>query len=322
MEGSAVTTEGAGSWPGPVGRPPRAHWWSIQPPPPTQAITARRAYGEVLLVFAAFFAAGIVAGGETLAGHYPAPSGSWGVFTPATLSELGLCVLAILVTVLLSARRGISARWLGFGWPRKADGSAAGAQALRIGVWALSALLAGGAVTAALAMGHKLGQPAHQDAAYLVYAVSASLTAGVVEETVVLAFVVSTLRQARRPLPEIVVVAMLLRCSYHDYYGLGVLGIAVWALMFIWLYLRGGSILPLIIVHVLWDTSIFLGDRWPDLRLASGEAYLLLFVAAGLTWLAEVRNRHAPGPPVSGFPGQLPWTTPGPVPAPPAEPPR
>lgn len=317
-----MTAQAADPWPGPVGRPARAHWWSIQPRPPARTITARRAYGEVLLVFAAFFAAGIVAGGETLAGHYPAPSGSWGVFTPATLSELGLCVLAILVTVLLSARRGITARWLGFGWPRKAEGSAASAQALRIGVWALSALLAGGAVTAALAMGHKLGQPAHQDAAYLVYAVGASVTAGVVEEAVVLAFVVTTLRQARRPLPEIAVVAVLLRCSYHDYYGLGVIGIAVWALTFIWLYLRGGSILPLIIVHVLWDTSIFLGDRWHELRLVSGELYLLLLVVAGLTWLAEVRNRHEPGPPVSGFVGQIPWTTPGPVRTPPAEPPQ
>ena len=293
-------------WPGPAGRPARPHWWSIQPPPPAPAITARRAYGEVLLVFAAFFAAGILAGGETLSGRYPVPSGSWAVFTPATVSELGLCVLAILVAFLLSARRGLSPRWLGFGWPRTASGSPAPAQALRTAAWALTALLAGGAVTAALAMGHRLGQPAHQDAPYLVYAVGASVTAGIVEETIALAFVVSTLRQARRPLPEIVVVAVLLRCSYHDYYGIGVLGIAVWALAFIWLYLRGGSILPLIAVHVLWDSSIFLGERWHDIRLVSGEAYLLLLVVAGLTWVAEARNRHAPGPPAGGLPAGWP----------------
>ena len=303
-------------WPGPPGRPARPHWWSIQPPPPAPAITARRAYGEVLLVFAAFFGAGIVAGGETLSGRYPVPSGSWAVFTPATVSELGLCVLAILVAVLLSARRGLSARWLGFGWPRTASGSAAPAQALRTGAWALTALLAGGAVTSALAMGHQLGQPAHRDAAYLVYAVGASVTAGIVEETIVLAFVVCTLRQARRPLPEIVVVAVLLRCSYHDYYGPGVLGIAIWALAFIWLYLRGGSILPLIAVHVLWDSSIFLGERWHDIRLVSGEAYLLLLVAAGLTWVAEVRNRHAAGPPAGGRASLHPWPVPAPVRAP------
>lgn len=316
-----MKAQGLDPWPGPVGRPARPHWWSIQPPPPVPAISARRAYGEVLVVFAAFFAAGIVAGGETYSGHYPAPSGSWALFIPATLSELGLCVLAVLVTVLLSGRRGITARWLGFGWPRKADGSPAAAQALRIGVWALTALLAGGAVTSAVAMGHQLGQPAHRDAAYLLYAVGASVTAGVVEETVVLAFVVSTLRQARRPLPEIAVVAVLLRCSYHDYYGLGVIGIAVWALAFVWLYLRGGSILPLIVVHFLWDSSIFLGDRWHDIRLFSGEAYLLVLIVAAITWLAEVRNRHAGGPPVGGLAGPFPRNAPGPVPTPPADPP-
>jgi membrane protease YdiL (CAAX protease family) len=309
-------------WPGPVGRPARRHWWSIQSPPPAPAISARRAYGEVLLVFAAFFAAGIVAGGETFAGHYSIPSGSWGIFTPATINELALCVLAILVVVLLSGRRGVSARWLGFGWPLKADGSPAPAQALRIGVWAITALLAGGAVTVALAMGHHLGQPAHHDAAYLVYAVGASLAAGVVEESVVLAFVVSTLRQARRPLPEIVLVAVLLRCSYHDYYGLGVLGIAVWALTFIWLYLRGGSILPLIVVHVLWDSAIFLGERWHDVRLFSGYAYLLALILAVITWLTGVRNRNTAGPSAGGPGPHGPWpvAAPGPVPAPPGEP--
>jgi len=251
---------------------------------------------------AEFFAASVVAGGETLARRYPAPSGSWAVFTPAILSELGMCVLAVLVTVLLSARRGISARWLGFGWPRKRDGRAGAAQSLRIGVWAISALLAGGVVTGILARGNKLGQPAHQDASYVIYTVAASLTAGIVEETVVLAFVVTTLRQARRPLPEIVLVAVLLRCSYHDYYGLGVLGIAVWAAIFVWLFLRTGSVLPLIVVHVLWDASIFLGQHWHVVQIASAGAWLLLLLAAGISWLVDLRARLA-GPPGGPPPG-------------------
>jgi membrane protease YdiL (CAAX protease family) len=290
-------------WPGPVGRPARPHWWSAQEPPPVpHPISARRAYVEVLLVFAAFFAASIVAGGETLARRYPPPSGSWAVFTPAILSELGTCVLAVLVTVLLSARRGIRPQWLGFGWPRKRNGRPGAAQSLRIAVWAISALLVGGAVTGVLAMGHKLGQPAHQDTSYVMYTLVASLTAGIVEETVVLAFVVTTLRQARRPLPEIVLVAVLLRCSYHDYYGLGVVGIALWAAVFVWLFLRAGSVLPLIVVHVLWDTAIFLGQRWHAVEIASGYAWLLLLLAAGISWLLEVHSRRA-GPPGTRRPG-------------------
>jgi len=292
-------------WPGPVGRPARPHWWSVQEPPPaarSRPISARRAYAEVLLVFVAFFAASIVAGGETLARRYPPPSGSWAVFTPAILSEFGTCVLAVLVTVLLSARRGITPEWLGFSWPRRRDGRPGAAQSLRIGVWAISALLVGGAVTGVLSMGHKLGQPGHQDTSYVIFTVVASLTAGIVEETVVLAFVVTTLRQARRPLPEIVLVAVLLRCSYHDYYGLGVLGIAIWATIFVWLFLRTGSVLPLIVVHVLWDTVIFLGQHWHAVLIAGANAWLLLLLAAGISWLLEVHSRRA-GPPGALPPG-------------------
>lgn len=304
------------AWPGPVGRPARPHWWSIQPPPPavrSRPISARRAYTEVLLVFASFFAASILAGGETLGRRYPAPSGSWAVFLPATLSELGTCVLAVLVTVLLSARRDIGARCLGFGWPRKPGGGVAVAQSLRIGVWAIAGLQVGGAITAALAMGNKLGQPAHQDASYVIYTVAASLAAGIVEETVVLAFVVTTLRQAGRPLVEVVAVAMLLRCSYHDYYGVGVIGIAVWAAVFVWLYLRAGSVLPLIVVHVLWDASIFLGQHWHVLRIVSVFAWLLLLIVAVITWLAEVSRRHAapPGGTAASMPTAAPFNRDG-----------
>ena len=250
----------------------------------------------MLLVFAAFFAASIVAGGETLAGRYPPPTGSWAVFTPATTGELGTCVLAVLVTVLLSARRGIRARWLGFGWPRRRDGEQGAGQSLRIAVWAIAALLAGGAITSALAMGNKLGQPAHQDAAYLIYTLAASLAAGIVEETVVLAFVVTTLRQASRPMAEIVLVAVLLRCSYHDYYGLGVIGIAIWASVFVWLFLRTGSVLPLIVVHVLWDSTIFLSQRWNELRVATAYIWILLVLIAALTWILDIQSRHARPP--------------------------
>jgi len=297
-------------WPGPVGSPARPNWWSAQLPPPASPITARRAYGEILLVFVAFFAASIVAGGETLAHHYSPPTGSWAVFTPAAGSELGLSVLAVLVPVLLSARRGISGRWLGFGWPRRRDGRQGAAQSLRIASWALAALLVGGAITSGLSMGNRLSQPAHQNGAYLVYTVAASVAAGIVEETVVLAFVVTTLRQAGRPMLEIVLVAVLLRCSYHDYYGLGVIGIAFWATVFVWLFVRTGSVLPLIVVHIIWDTSIFLGQRWHAISIISANAWILIGLAAGVTWLIDVRSRRArpPGrrPPSAGDPATAP----------------
>src|SRR5258708_14097922 len=109
-------------WPGPVGRPARAHWWSAQEPPPasrSRPISARRAYAEGLLVFAAFFAASVAAGGETLARHYPPPSGSWAVFTPPILSQLGTCILAVFVTSVTSPRAGVRTPCSRFCRPRK-----------------------------------------------------------------------------------------------------------------------------------------------------------------------------------------------------------
>ncbi len=286
---------GAG-WPQPMGRPAGAHWWSIQQPPPSDAISARRAYFEVLGVFAAFFAAGIVAGGETLGHRYRVPSGSWALFTPAAISELATAGLAVLVTALLSARRGITARSLGFGMPRNADGGVAAWPAVRMAGWAVLALVIGGAITGLLATG-KLSQPVRQDDSYLVYTTAASLAAGVVEETVVLAFLVTTLRQARRPLLEIVIVAVLLRCTYHDYYGPGVVGIAVWAAMFAWLYLRSGSVIPLVVVHFAWDASIFWSQRWHWAGTVRWLGGLALLIAAVASWLAEVTRRGSGGQP-------------------------
>lgn len=287
------------AWPEPIGKPARPHWWSAQEPPPVRPIPARRAYLEVLAVFAAFFAAGVVAGGETLAGRYPAPHGSWAIFTPAAITELTTAALAVGVTVLLSGRRGITPRMLGLGLPGKPGGRAACWPAFRVAVWAVVALVAGGLITGALATG-KLGQPVRQDGGYLTYATAASLAAGVVEETVVLAFLVTTLRQARRPLAEILIVAVVLRCSYHDYYGPGIAGIAVWAAVFVWLFLRSGSVIPLIVVHFLWDATIFWGQRWHWVQGARLIAALLAVVVATMSWLADVSKRSGGGPSPGG----------------------
>lgn len=289
----------AATWPGPVGRPARQHWWSSQPPPPSAPIPAGRAYLEVLLVFAAFFAVGIIAGGEALAGRLAVESGSWAVFGPAALGELTTAGLAVTVTVLLSARRGITPRMLGFGLPRAAAGSEGNWPAFRMASWALIALIAGSLITRALTA-NALAEPKHLNGAYLLYATAASMAAGVVEETVVLAFVVTTLRQARRPLAEIVIVALALRCSYHDYYGPGLVGIAFWAVIFIWLFLRTGSIIPLIIVHFCWDASIFWSQQHHIVGVFAALAVLILLLASFVSWLADLIGGPGRGGPPGG----------------------
>jgi membrane protease YdiL (CAAX protease family) len=287
-----MTAELTADWPGPVGRPARPHWWSAQPPPPLPRISARRAYAEVLGVYGLFFAASVIAGGEALDGRYPRPTGSWAVFTPGAVSEISLSVLAILVVLLMSARRGVTPRFLGLSWPRAAAGSSGAGQSIRILAWAVTALAVGGRITADLAGTNRLLQPAHQDYSYLIYTLTASVAAGVIEELVVLAFVVTTLRQADRPLPEIVIVGLLLRCSYHDYYGFGVAGIAVWAAVFIWLFLRTGSILPMLVLHVVWDATIFVGQRWGLAYSLAGLAIVLLILTAVVSWIVNVISRR------------------------------
>jgi hypothetical protein len=263
-------------------------------------VSAGRAYAEVLLVFAVFFAANIISAGENLASPAPAPAGGWMDFVPSAVQELSDAAVAATAIILLSARRGITRQLLGVRLPQGADGKAAPFRFIRMAAMALLAFVVGGVVTSAAATGHLPQQP-HPTAPYLLYAVAGSLFSGVVEEMVALAFVVSTLRQARRPAYEILIVAVLLRCSYHVYYGVGVIGIAVWAAVFVVLYLRFGSVIPLIVIHVLWDATQFLGLKWTAAGVIGGLLGLALLLAGLISWLVHLSSRPAPsqaGPPV------------------------
>jgi membrane protease YdiL (CAAX protease family) len=99
----------------------------------------------------------------------------------------------------------------------------------------------------------------------LVGGVSGAIRSGISEELVVTAFIIVTLRQARRPWREILLVSLALRVAYHVYYGTPwiVLWIAIWAGAAFWLYWRTRRLTPIIVAHVLWDalgfTAIELG---------------------------------------------------------------
>jgi membrane protease YdiL (CAAX protease family) len=293
-----------------AGRRLGRHWWSPRPAPDSAPISAGRAYLEVVLVFAAFFGSGIIAAGLSLADHLPPNSGSWSTFAPAAFDEIGQAGIAATLVVLLSRNRGISRRGLGLDLPRKPDGTRAAGQTVRVAAWALVAFIAGSVITSALATGD-YNAPTNLNAAFLFYSSTASLNAGVVEEMVVLGFVVVTLQQARRPLWELVLVGLVLRSSYHIYYGPGVIGILVWGSAFIWLFLRTRSLLPIIVVHFCWDLTVFLGSRWSWITLVALLVGLGLVVAAPITWLVERANRHTTPAPWVPYPP--PGAVPGPV---------
>ena len=277
--------------PAPVAPAGPRPWWAPAPEPQLPPISARRAYTEVLLVYGAFFLAGILAAALLLAGRYnnPFSNGSWSDYSPETIDLVAQTGLAVTVVLLLATRRGVSTQALGLTLPRQADGRLAAAQALRIVAWGMFALVFGGFINALLQTGHL--PTSKPDAPELIFAAADSLNAGIVEELVVLAFVVVTLRQARRPWWEVTLVALVLRGAYHIYYGPGVFGILVWAVLFYWLYLRTRSLIILMVCHAAWDTVGFLSQRWAAVAYVGVIAVVAIWIAAPITWLAERSNR-------------------------------
>jgi hypothetical protein len=265
----------------------RRHWWSPAPDPVVAPISTRRAYTEVLLVYGAFFLAGVVGAVELLANRYDNPfqNASWSDYLPEIVDVIAQAGLAVAVVLLLSARRGVTAQTLGLTLPRRADGSLAAGQATRILAWAVFAQVLGGVINAALQTGHL--PTSTPNAPELIFSVADSIQAGIIEELVVLAFVVISLRQAGRAWWEITVVALVLRGSYHIYYGPGVVGILVWAALFYWIFVRTRSLLLLMACHAGWDTVVFLSQRWPAIAGVALVAAAGIWIAAPITWLVE-----------------------------------
>jgi hypothetical protein len=263
-------------------------------------ISTARAYTEVLVVFGLVFAAGIISAAESLGGTNLAPSGGWSTFGPGAVDVVCNAAIIVIAVVLLSARRGVTGQLLGIRAPQPLPGMGRASRATRMAAVGLLAFLAGGIATSHLAGGHHYPEPAHLSLAYVVYQLGDSLFNGVVEEMVALAFVVSTLRQARRPAAEIVVVAVLLRCSYHIYYGAGIVGIVIWSSVFALLYLRFRSVVPLIILHFLWDSFQVLSLKSSAFAALGALLGLGLLITAVVMWIvAEASHRSAIRP--AGF---------------------
>jgi hypothetical protein len=276
----------------------KLRWWATQAARDDRPlISARRAYGEVLVVFSVFFASGIATAAFSVAGSDRMGTyRSWSQALPDSIDQLAVTVLA----VLLVTRRGLTWNDVGLGSPR----TIGLAQNIRIAAWAVLAIILGGAVTSALATGSSLPDQFTYPGLtlYLFHAAQA----GPLEEVVVLAFVVATLEQARRPRGEIIAVAVILRASYHIYYGPGVAGIVIWAAVFIWLYWRFRTIIPLIIAHSCWDVAATLSHYWHAAVGVAALLWLALFLTATILWLIWRQNRQAPAAPMLAPPGWYP----------------
>jgi membrane protease YdiL (CAAX protease family) len=87
-----------------------------------------------------------------------------------------------------------------------------------------------------------------------------ALENAVVEEVVVLGFVLHRLRQLGWSWSAAIWTSALVRGSYHLYQGFGgFVGNVVMGLLFGWLFKRWGRVMPMIIAHALIDSVAFIG---------------------------------------------------------------
>jgi uncharacterized protein len=87
-----------------------------------------------------------------------------------------------------------------------------------------------------------------------------ALQNAVLEEIIVVGYLVMRLRQLRWRIPAVVAASAILRGSYHLYQGFGgFIGNAVMGVVFALVFLRWRRIGPLIIAHTLLDVVAFVG---------------------------------------------------------------
>ncbi len=112
-----------------------------------------------------------------------------------------------------------------------------------------------------------------------------AVTAGIVEEIVVLGYLVRRLEQRGYSATTIVLIAVGVRVAYHLYYGWDVLPIVLWAFASVVVYLRIRRLLPFIVCHVMWDIAVPLKALYPGFYSAMAEVVFLAAVVVMAVWI-------------------------------------
>ena len=133
--------------------------------------------------------------------------------------------------------------------------------------------------------------------AFVAVGILKSLQAAVVEEIVVLGYLVRRLEQRGWSSVSVVVVAVLVRVSYHLYYGPGVLPIVLWALASVLVYRWLRRLLPFIVCHFVWDASIAINGYSHATAVVFNVVF---FIGALVCMLLWSRDRTPPGPAALG----------------------
>lgn len=174
------------------------------------------------------------------------------------LLGIGFAVVPVALAGYLLVRSGTALRdvwWRGAGWADLPRGAAIAASVGSVGL-------------AFYLVMHALGLSATVAASGLdtehwwtvPVLVLAALENAVLEEFVVLGYVLVRLRQLGFSDLKAIVAAAVLRGGYHLYQGLGgFFGNLAMGLLFGWLYRRWGRVTPLVVAHTLLDVGAFVG---------------------------------------------------------------
>lgn len=126
-------------------------------------------------------------------------------------------------------------------------------------------------------------------------AIPTAISAGLVEEIVVLGFAYRMLERAGLSDRAILVLLVILRMSYHVYYGVGALVLLPWAFLSVIYYRRYRRLWPLIIGHALWDIYAIVSSTSAVAQVVGlGMTALLVAAAAVVATVRWLRVRHGP----------------------------
>jgi membrane protease YdiL (CAAX protease family) len=212
-------------------------------------------YALVRLIAAATAPGGLSAQTTTMNGSY-APERPWLDLTLQLLG-IGFAVVPVALAGYLLVRSGTSLRDVWFRGAGVGDLPRGAAIAAAVGSVGVEFYL----VMHALGLNLTVVADALPDVwwKYPVLVLSA-LENAVLEEFVVLGYVLVRLRQLGFGDLAAIGLSAVLRGSYHLYQGLGgFAGNLVMGLLFGWLYRRWGRVTPLVVAHTLLDIGAFVG---------------------------------------------------------------
>ncbi|MGH3262797.1 MAG: hypothetical protein ACRDNS_12440, partial [Trebonia sp.] len=210
---------------------------ALEPPAPVGTL---RAYVEVIVVYGLAYGLSVAAAVQAWVRPTSAPPAP----TPTPSNQLAGVVsswswqvlVCVTLALVLAQRRGWRLGDLGVR-PAGSRTASARRQAVAVAAALVTAMYVAGLVLTSLAptASYPLGATGPWG---MIGAFGSSVRAGVVEELIVVAFTITTLRQARRPWAEVIAVAYMLRLGYHLYYGSWwvLLWVAIWGGVAIGLY--------------------------------------------------------------------------------------